>query len=67
MIYHAHCEEDEKIISRLTAVQPFIHSSSSTNCVVMFANNSVYLSRVKKAELYIIQMLLYTSKHLRLN
>jgi hypothetical protein len=45
MVYHSYCEEDEKVISCLTAAQPFLHGwFTSFNCggVVMFMDDSVY-------------------------
>jgi hypothetical protein len=56
MVYHAYCEEDEKVISRLTAVQPFLHgwfTSFNRGGVVMFMNDSVYC--VKKY-VYLVKM-----------
>ena len=56
MVYHAYCEEDEKVISRLTGVQPFLcgwFTSFNRGGVVMFMNDSVY--SVKKY-VYLVKM-----------
>jgi hypothetical protein len=52
MVYHSYCEEDEKVISWLTLVQPF-YKKWFRGSVVMFMDDSVY--NVRKY-VYLVKM-----------
>jgi hypothetical protein len=52
MVYHSYCEEDEKVISWLTLVQPF-YKKWYRGSVVMFMDDSVY--NVRKY-VYLVKM-----------